>query len=355
LRDAESALDQVSAFCGRKISESDVLQVFGLVSRRQLEELCSAVLAGSIADILRVIADLDAAGKDLSRLAAEVLDYFRNLLVMVYAPSVLDGQEVPEHQIKLYKEQAAALDAGRLTRMVDQIIHAQGQLKFALSRRVVLEMALIRAARAATVLTIDEAIAELKHAAGDESAAQPASPEPASIRAPAGAPQKKTTEPVSETASEAAAPSSAPGDELALLVNHWPNICDQVGAIAPLSRSYVKDTKPFAINELTCTIGCDPEFAGHLAHIRHPKCISAFQRAIENVLGRKVTVHVEEFKQAQAGKLPSDHPVPAAGDTSAGDAVPLDRDQARKRKWEQDPAVRRTLEIFNGNITDIRE
>ncbi|MGA1193826.1 MAG: DNA polymerase III subunit gamma/tau [Kiritimatiellia bacterium] len=166
LRDAESALDQVMAFRGKKITEEDVLQVFGLVSRQQLETLCGAVLSGSMADILKVIADLDGAGKDLSRLAAEVLDYFRNLLVVVYAPDVLGSQDVPEQQLKIYQEQAAQVDPGRLTRMVDQIISAQAQLKFSLSRRVILEMALIRAARAASVHTLDEVIATLKDAAG---------------------------------------------------------------------------------------------------------------------------------------------------------------------------------------------
>src|SRR5208283_782247 len=36
LRDAESALDQLIAFCGNKIAESDVLSVFGLVAHDQI-------------------------------------------------------------------------------------------------------------------------------------------------------------------------------------------------------------------------------------------------------------------------------------------------------------------------------
>ena len=39
LRDAESALDQLMAFCSGKIEEADVLSIFGLASRRKLDEL----------------------------------------------------------------------------------------------------------------------------------------------------------------------------------------------------------------------------------------------------------------------------------------------------------------------------
>lgn len=367
LRDAESALDQVTAFRGKKIVEDDVLQVFGLVSRQHLEGLCDAVLRGGIPDILRIVAELDAAGKDLSRLAAEVLDYFRNLLVMAYAPEVLTRQEVPEQQLKLYQDQVAGLDAGRLMRMVDQIIHAQGQLKFAISRRIVLEMALIRAARCASVLTLDEAIAELKQVAAED--ADPTYKPPAvtmarEAPAPYRAPEKTAArpspppEPPQKKSRDAVTPAAGE-DEIALLANHWSHVCAKVAAMAPLARSYVRDTKPHAITEVTCVIGCDPEFSSHLPYLQHPKCVMAFQHAIADVLGRKVTVHLQELEQPQTGRMPSDNPVPnepEAGETGAeGRPLPPGAEAlALKRKWAEEPAVKRTMEMFNGLISDIR-
>ena len=62
LRDAESALDQLISFRGNKITEEDVLSVFGLVSRQALEELAGAVLEGDIKGIIAMIARMDEAG-----------------------------------------------------------------------------------------------------------------------------------------------------------------------------------------------------------------------------------------------------------------------------------------------------
>ena len=83
MRDAESALDQIIAFTGRKISEEDVLGVFGLVSRSLIEDLADAVLSGDIARVLGRLDELDKAGNDLRRLVAELVDHFRNLLVCI--------------------------------------------------------------------------------------------------------------------------------------------------------------------------------------------------------------------------------------------------------------------------------
>ncbi len=354
LRDAESALDQVTSFRGKKIAESDVLQVFGLVSRRNLEDVAGAVLQGSIPDILRIIAGLDAAGKDLSRLAAEVLDYFRNLLVVVHAPEVLTAQEVPEQQLQMYREQAASVDAGRLTRMVEVIIQAQAQMKYSLSRRITLEMTLIRAARAASVATLDEVIAELRSAGGDLPVDAPSGPVAAK---PPPAPEKKTSAIIAEAppSTVATIPAADAGDELALLENHWPQICSSVGSAAPLARAYVRDTRPLEIGELTCMIGCDPEFAGHVPYLRHPKCVMAFQHAVAKVIGRKVTVHVRELEQAESGPLPADNPMADLDGVDEQALPPGAKAAAMKRKWSEDPAVKRTLEMFNGTISDIRQ
>ena len=80
LRDAESALDQLIAFKGERIGEADVLSVFGLVSRDLLERLVEGVLRGDIPTLMRLVAELDAAGKDFQRLLVDVLYLFRDLL-----------------------------------------------------------------------------------------------------------------------------------------------------------------------------------------------------------------------------------------------------------------------------------
>src|SRR5580658_10301097 len=82
MRDAESTLDQLIAFCGNTIAEKDVLSVFGLVAHDKIAGLTDAVIDGETNAALTIVKELDDIGKDLQRLLADLLDHFRNLLVL---------------------------------------------------------------------------------------------------------------------------------------------------------------------------------------------------------------------------------------------------------------------------------
>src|SRR6266446_6862457 len=81
MRDAESTLDQLISFCGEKIEETDVLSMFGLTAQGQIIELCRALLAGEVENVLRQLNQHATAGNVLGRLLSDLLNHFRNLLI----------------------------------------------------------------------------------------------------------------------------------------------------------------------------------------------------------------------------------------------------------------------------------
>src|SRR5271169_7098780 len=105
LRDAESALDQLIAFCGNKIAEADVLSVFGLVAHDRIAALTDAILDGETTKALQVLKGLDDAGKDLQRLVADLLDHFRNLLVVTLGEEGIASLQLPETELGLLEAQ----------------------------------------------------------------------------------------------------------------------------------------------------------------------------------------------------------------------------------------------------------
>jgi DNA polymerase-3 subunit gamma/tau len=165
LRDAESALDQLIAFRGDKIAEEDVLAVFGLVARHTLEALAEAVLKGDVPALIRIVAEFDAGGKDMQRVLLELLDHLRNLLVYQCAPQAVESMDVLSTQVQVIKAQAALADADRLLRMAEVLAQAEDRIRYALSRRTLLETALIRCARSTTV-SIDTLIRRVEELQG---------------------------------------------------------------------------------------------------------------------------------------------------------------------------------------------
>ncbi len=161
LRDALSALDQLIAFKGSDLGEEDVLAVFGLVSREALETLAADILKGDVAGILRVVAAFDESGKDMRRVTAELLGHFRNLLVFQQAGAELAKQDVSAEQLAVLEEQARLAPPQRVIEIASQLSEMEARLRSALSVRTLVEMTLIRCARAARSVALDEVLRRL--------------------------------------------------------------------------------------------------------------------------------------------------------------------------------------------------
>ena len=173
MRDALSSLDQLISFKGDKVTEEDALGVFGLVSRSALENLAGAILKGDVAAILSAIEMFDSAGKNMRRLSGELLQHFRNLVVLqALGPNAKSLEATPD-QIKVLIEQAKDVDPGRVFRICDQLAEMEDKLRYVLSVRTLIEMSLIRASRIATTATIEELMKAVKGMRDGEADSRP--------------------------------------------------------------------------------------------------------------------------------------------------------------------------------------
>ena len=149
----------------------------------------------------------DSAGKDMRRLAGELMQHFRNLLVCQTLGGDAAGIEATPDQIKVLQEQAKLCPASRLFRVTDQLAEMQDKLRYVLSVRTLIEMTLLRAARVATVASIEEVLKAVREMAGG---AAPAVPPASAGQRPATPTQVAPTTPkmAAPAAPKMAAPAS---------------------------------------------------------------------------------------------------------------------------------------------------
>ena len=373
LRDAESALDQLISFQGKDIHEQDVLAVFGLVSRQTLETLSTALLQGDIAGVIQQVEALDKNGKDMQRLLQELLEHIRNLLVYLQAGVGLAALDLTPVQVAVLKAQAALTHVDRLLRIADILMETMDRLPYALSKKTLLETALIRCSRAAVVVSLDEIlrrIEELKHSLDDGNGA-PREPavqvRPAAIDTPAIAvadsPGKSVAQP------KGAAPIA---DELAHLIKMWPELVEKVGKAVALAKGCLLDARPVAVVGDRVTIGFDPEFSARMEQAALPRTRVALQKNLDDVLRRSITVDFKLLAEpaASAEKESASSrgassvergavsdPPPRAGKPWSPTAPPKAGKPSlqQKQKWFKDPAVQKTMDMFNGDIQEVRE
>lgn len=316
LRDAESALDQLVAFCGKTVEEADVLSVFGLMSRMELEGLSEAILDGDLPSVLQAVARMDQSGKDLQRVVLELLEHFRNLLIVRHAGKNPVAFDLPDTQMDTLQKQSAKSSDERLLRVIELLIDADGRMRYALSKRTLLETALIRASRAVTVATIDELMKQV--------AALQSLPAATSIvpEEPEGYDLKKKS-----------------ADDLERLKTEWIRLIEHISKGISQAKHYLTDTVPLSVSETHVTIGIDPEFSGERSNLENPRTLLFIQKTLSAFLKRPIAADFCVL----AGKpkpLPSDAPVPGRAD---------------KQKYYQNPAIRSVLETFSGEIIDVRE
>ena len=377
LRDAESALDQLISFRGKELGEEDVLAVFGLVSRESLEALAEHVLAGRIGEVVSGVHALDKAGKDLRRLTVELIEHFRNLLIVLNVETIDETLDLTEAQVAKLRAQATLTDTERALRITGVLTETEDRMRATLSRRTLLETSLIRCARAATVVSIDDILRKLSAlASGAPVAATPpqggadltARPAPtAAPAAPVAAPPPRPPAAVQEarrpTSDKVArVPDEVDTDrDLQALLSGWQDVLQQVARFAAMAKRVLADARPVEVTPEKVVVALDPEFAGELDALQSPRNRKAVEQVLSKVLHRRV---VPEFIVGQSGLMDTpaappastavvQEPAPEPYETEASEAPVA---SARSlQEWSDEPAVRKTLDMFNGSIEDVRE
>jgi hypothetical protein len=125
--------------------------------------------------------------------------------------------------------------------------------------------------------------------------------------------------------------------------------------MAMLAKSYLIDAKPVQVAQDKVVIGFDPEFASKREAMNLPRNIQAVQKALSDVLKRQVSVSFTILGAEETRSLPADKPQPARPSAVSAEPAQGSQDKKNRQQWTQDPAVKRALEAFNGDIIDIRE
>jgi DNA polymerase-3 subunit gamma/tau len=160
LRDAESMLDQLVAFCGEKIAEPDVLNVFGFTSEQTVAHFTDKILRGETPEALELLHAEAENGKDMMKLMSDLISYLRDLLVGKVKPDALADDLNPDLQ-KSLEAQAAMIETDRLLELIDQFAAAEGRMKWAPNKRLHFEVAVIKAIQTLSQVTLNEVIEKL--------------------------------------------------------------------------------------------------------------------------------------------------------------------------------------------------
>ncbi len=376
MRDAESTLDQLISFCGDKIEEADVLSMFGLAAQGQILKLSRAVLAGEISVALTQLDELARGGKDLGRLLGDLLNHFRNLLIYQVSKGDLNLLEVSEAEIAALKEQAGLATTDAFTRVLEVLADAELRLRDAASKKILLEVTMLRAIEARNSLSLDAVLKQLNQlrskGVSGTGVSPVSSPRPAPPQAPAFALRETAAPMAAPQPAAPPAPSPAPAHTAPAVAGDlpqlWSQLVEAVGRVSSFTRSYLLNAHPVSFDKSVFTIGFDPEFEDYLGLVDNSKNQALLATKLAELGHANARIKFIKADRALNLERPAAAPVAATKAPTAPTPKPSAAGTAtvpapaaapapiafNKDEFKNDPLIKKALEIFKGTIVEVR-
>jgi DNA polymerase III subunit gamma/tau len=295
MRDAESMLDQLVAFCGEKVTEPDVLNVFGFTSQQMVIDFVGRILRGETADALALLHEQCEAGKDMMKLMSDTIAYLRDLLVFKVKPDALSDEASTEMR-GAFNDQAPLLEMDRLLELIDQFAAAEGRMKWAPNKKLHFEVAVIRAIQTLDQTTLDEVIENLNALRdGKAVAAQPKRPRGDAVAAVAD------RGPGVSEASDKATDSRTDVNEI------WGKVVAEIATRRPFIRNWIEEAHPLGANGRNFELGFPTDQRMVMEHLSSRANREFLEALLKEISGRDWTLKfsVRENPISKAKKAPA--------------------------------------------------
>jgi len=195
MRDSETLLDQLTAYCGDRITAADVEQTLGALPRGDIFALLDHIADHDADKALLLVHRALQDGKDSENLLTQLIDHVRSLLVLtVCGPDKALLDETPE-DLKELERQQQRFSADSLLYISQVLWDTVRKVKESAQSRVPIELAVVKLAQGDGLQPLDEILQHLQALESRLGVAAPGAPSrpaaPPQAPRPAGAARRQ--------------------------------------------------------------------------------------------------------------------------------------------------------------------
>jgi DNA polymerase-3 subunit gamma/tau len=357
LRDAESALDQAISFYGDRVSEVDVLSLFGLTGFTPVAALGRALAQGDVGAVLKSARELAAAGKDLGKLSQDLLGFFRNLVIYQVSPNALEG-DISTHEKQVLAEVSGQISRGAALSILEELSRLESRLRYALAKDVVFEVALIQMSQLKERISLESILETLGGAPTTpiklpvvESKPAPAAavattPEP--TPAPITVPAKPAPTPVAEPAKPTPPPTLVPAGVITSTAAQkaWAVAAEKFVQERPMEADTIKAVTFHACRADQIEVMLPTALEKKLFFLRSPRNLELLENSLAEQLGTKLRLTFLLGDPRNPNPTPA--PTPTTNAIPGKPAPPAPN--MTQEAFLNDPVIQNALKIFEAKI-----
>ena len=145
MRDSQSLLEQCVAFSfGETMTYEKVLDVLGAVDTSVFSRLLQSVRHYDVSGGIHLLDEISAQGRDLTQFVTDFIWYLRSLLLVQTGADAEEALDMSAENLAVLKKEAQEVETDTLLRYIRVFSELSGQMRSASSKRVLLDVALIR-------------------------------------------------------------------------------------------------------------------------------------------------------------------------------------------------------------------
>jgi len=341
MRDGLSLLDQVISCTQGTISHDHVLDILGVVDREIIFKISGAVFQGDIAEILDILDAVYSAGHDMKKLYADLIEHFRNLLIVKMGEKNRKLVDIPAHEIDLILDQVEKLPTIFLNQIFDLLFKEEITIEHSSNPKLALETVFIRIFQTKPALPIDVLIAKLDNLRKDmyetdtDVVVTEKSFTPRDERKDSPSTLNRTTGTAESLDTFASAPET-PVDQDGDIKGTWKRLLSIISEEHPALAANLKNSMIKELGDNRIEIEVNGSHFNINMILRNKNegiikkiCGDFFGKEMDVVIvPKKIQDPQHQKKKSQAGRL--------------------------KQEALSHPLVTDALEIFNGNVVDVK-
>ncbi len=161
LRDAQSLLDQAVAFSGESISDDDLKEILGVISRDLLFAFSTAIIKETPDRIFPLIEDVIDNGYDLRFFYKELIQHFRNLLLVIAVEKPQELLSLGEEDLERLKQESNKSSSEEILRYLVVLQQGEQGIRYSTHPRIFLEVLLVKLCHFKKVTPLKDILEEL--------------------------------------------------------------------------------------------------------------------------------------------------------------------------------------------------
>jgi DNA polymerase III subunit gamma/tau len=333
LRDSESILDQLASFCHEKITLKDIYDILGAVSEEEIAGLIDSFIDKNPEASVKIFHEITEKGKDVDGFIDQLLSYMRDLLLVSICSNDSGLTDTISRDINLLQKQASRLSPDTLMYMIQLISETKSKVKDLLQQKILLEVIFIKLATMEDLKplgTVLNRIEDIKRAfEGDMNGGEVKVPD----RGDSDGTIRNTE--VRESFSGGYINVNESSNQDINISNTWGKIMTEIQGKKKSVWVLLRDAEILNFTDNEIVLEFPGNYLIHKERLKKPEEKRIIEECIEKITGKKIHVRLTISKNGR--KIETKN-----------------KDEGMGNDVINDPIVKKTKEIFDGSIVNIR-